>query len=139
MDNKLNKIYPLTVFICVAVVVIVFEACLASGIPWGEYAFGGKFPGRLPDHMRGASVIQAFVWCLWIIIALVRCDIILPRFFSLSKKLMWMVVGLNCMAIILNTITPSVIERMIWAPVATIGFAASFLIAMQKQVYKPAF
>jgi hypothetical protein len=126
-----KKIYPLLVFISIAVAVIVFEACLASGMPWGEYAFGGKFPGKLPSHMRGASVIQAFIWCLWILIALARSGIILPGLFSLSKKLMWLVVTLNCVAVILNVITPSAAERMIWAPVAIIGLVSSFLIATQ--------
>ena len=40
---------------------IVFQLALAAGVPWGELAMGGRFPGQLPTGMRIAAMVQAVV------------------------------------------------------------------------------
>ena len=39
-------------------VVIIFQRCLASGIPWGEASMGGRYPGKYPPKMRIVAVIN---------------------------------------------------------------------------------
>ncbi len=34
------------------VFVILFQFCLAIGLPWGEASMGGKYPGKYPLKMR---------------------------------------------------------------------------------------
>ena len=41
--------------------VVGFQVALAAGAPWGEYAIGGRVPGRFPPPMRVAAVVQAVV------------------------------------------------------------------------------
>jgi len=125
------KTAPLSLitFIGVATVVTLFEIALAAGAPWGSYAFGGQTPGTLSAYLRVASTVQALIWAFWIAVALVRCSVILPRFFQTSKRLMWLVVELNAVALVLNTITPSAVERWLWAPVAALGLVSSFFVA----------
>ena len=122
----------LITFIAVATVVTLFEIALTAGAPWGRYAFGGQNPGKLPDYLRVASMVQALIWACWIALALVRCGVILPRLFQLSKRLMWLVVALNALALVLNTITPSEVERLLWAPIAALGLVSSFFVAIHK-------
>lgn len=35
-------------FTFLILIVILFQVALAVGVPWGEYAMGGKFPGKNP-------------------------------------------------------------------------------------------
>jgi len=134
---KRNVPFSLITFIAVASVVTLFEIALAAGAPWGRYAFGGQNPGRLPDLLRVASMLQALIWSSWIALALVRCGVIPSRLFRLSKRLMWLVVALNALALVLNTITPSEVERLLWAPVAALGLVSSFFIATHKNGSDP--
>jgi hypothetical protein len=43
------------------------------------------------------------------------------------------VVGFSVVAVILNLITPSQIERQIWAPVTVIQLIACILVALKKK------
>jgi hypothetical protein len=43
------------VYTLATAVVVGFRLALAAGAPWGEYAMGGRFPGRFPPAMRAAA------------------------------------------------------------------------------------
>lgn len=45
-------------FTFLILIVILFQVTLAVGVPWGEYAMGGKFPGKYPISMRFACIVQ---------------------------------------------------------------------------------
>lgn len=117
------------VFIVLTAIVIVFQACLAAGLPWGAASMGGKFPGKYPPKMRVVAVINIFV--LWLIAAIVltRAKMLFTLFFSFSETAIWVVVVFFAIGTVMNTITPSKIER-IWAPVAGIQLIISISIAL---------
>ena len=52
------------VFAAPAIGVIAFQLALAFGAPWGSYAMGGAFPGRMPPRMRVAAVVGLAVFVL---------------------------------------------------------------------------
>lgn len=66
------------VFSILIAIVILFQAALAVGIPWGEYAMGGKYPGKLPAPMRAACLIQIVILAFLAIIVLSQTESILP-------------------------------------------------------------
>jgi len=117
------------IFSIFSVIVIIFQACLAAGLPWGAASMGGKFPGKYPPKMRVVAVANIFVLVLISLIVLVRAEMILPQLFSFSRIAIWFVVAFSAIGTILNTITPSKIER-IWAPVALIQLITSFVLAL---------
>ena len=41
--------------------VTAFQVALALGAPWGAYAMGGGFPGRMPRPLRVAAFVQAIL------------------------------------------------------------------------------
>ena len=43
-------------------VVIIFQGCLAAGMPWGEASMGGKYPGKYPPKMRVVAIINMLVF-----------------------------------------------------------------------------
>jgi hypothetical protein len=49
---------------------------------------------------------------------------------ELNQIANWAIVGLNALALIMNTITPSKKEILIWAPVALVLLATSVAIAL---------
>lgn len=99
------------VFSILITVVILFQAALAAGMPWGEYAMGGKFPGRLPASMRVACLIQIAVLALLALIVLSKAEVILPGWQKFAESTIWFVVAFSVIASILNLITKSVREK----------------------------
>lgn len=110
--------------------VVAFQLALALGAPWGEMAMGGKFPGRLPPRMRIAPLVQIVVLVFIALIVLTRAGVILDEFSSLSKSVIWAVVVFSLIGAILNTITPSKKERMLWAPVSMVLLICATYVAV---------
>lgn len=117
------------VYSTLMVIVVLFQLCLAFGLPWGEASMGGKFPGKYPQKMRIVALINMLILSCLIIIVLVDSDLWLPQFKSISSIGIWFVVAYAVIAVILNIITPSKIERKIWAPITALQLIASVIIA----------
>jgi hypothetical protein len=110
-------------------IVIIFQGCLAAGLPWGEASMGGRYPGKYPPKMRVVAVINIAILCILTVIVLSRADFLLPQLKSIAKIGIWFVVAFFSIGTILNSITPSKIER-IWAPVAGIQLITSIIVAI---------
>lgn len=111
-------------------IVVLFQIALAAGAPWGEYALGGKYPGRLPGPVRIASVIQAFILGLLSVVVLSIARVVKVSWLQDSSWLIWIAVVVSGVSLVLNSITPSARERRIWAPVAFILLASSLTVAL---------
>ncbi len=118
------------VFCVLTSVVVIFQLTLAAGAPWGQLAMGGKYRGRFPRQLRIAAVIQAFVLFGLGVIVLTRAGLIFPQWFAASTMLIWGVVAISVLSLVLNLITPSKWERIIWAPVAAIMLVCSVIVAL---------
>ena len=110
-------------------IVVLFQACLAIGLPWGAASMGGKYPGKYPPKMRVTAVLNMFVLSFLAKIVLVKAGIMLPQFLSFSTYAIWFVVFFGLVSVVLNTITKSKIER-IWIPVALTQFVCSLMVAI---------
>ena len=109
---------------------VIFQLALASGRPWGEYAMGGRFPGKYPPGMRFTAVFQGVILAAFGLIVLTRAGMIFPGRFTASTVMVWVVAVYSVLAVILNLITPSKKERNLWAPVAVVLAAASWIVAL---------
>ncbi|ASA26363.1 hypothetical protein [Paenibacillus donghaensis] len=118
------------VFSILMAIVILFQAGLAVGMPWGKYAMGGKFPGKYPAPMRVACLIQIVVLTFLALIVLSKSGNILPGWFEFVNVAIWFVVAFSVIATILNLITRSVWERRIWAPVSLLLLLTSLIVAI---------
>ena len=117
------------IFCTLTAVTIAFQLALALGAPWGEMAMGGKYPGRFPPKMRVAAVIQSLLLLLIGLVVLVRAEVIMPNMYSASKTAIWVVVAFCLVGAILNVITQSKKERMLWAPVTIVLVCCSVIVA----------
>ena len=117
------------IFAGLTAVVCAFQLALAAGAPWGEYAMGGAFPGVMPTPMRIAAVVQVALLAAVALVVLSRAGLMLPAWASAARWLVWVVVALLGVSVVLNLITPSPMERLIWAPVAAVLFLSALRVA----------
>jgi hypothetical protein len=110
-------------------IIIIFQGCLAAGVPWGEASMGGKYPGKYPPKMRIIAVINILILGVIAVIVLSRAGLILPQLAGISRIAIWFIVVYFIIATVLNSITPSKIER-IWAPVALVQLITSIIVAI---------
>lgn len=118
------------VFAGASTVVVAFQIGLTVGAPWGAYAMGGTFPGRLPPAMRVAAAVQAVVLAFLAIVVLSEADIVLPALSEAVPWLIWLAVAFSAVSVVLNAITRSPLERRTWLPVALVMFASSLAVAL---------
>ena len=122
----------------ISVGVVAFQLALAAGMPWGAYAMGGAFPGQFPPAMRVGAVIQAVVIALMAGMVLARAGLALTTWARISRWLIWVITALLGLSVLLNFISPSGGERMIWTPVAALLFLCSLSVAVgSRQAPKP--
>ena len=129
----MNKVrFAALTYMIVSVGVIAFQFALAAGAPWGAYAMGGAFPGQFPPGLRVAAVVQAVILVLLALVVLARAGVAVPGWSRSSRWLIWVVAAFSALSFVLNLITPSAGERLIWAPVAFIMLVSSVTVAVSK-------
>lgn len=117
------------VFVALTVVVLLFQAALIAGLPWGAASMGGKFPGKYPPRMRFVAALNMLVMTGVAAIVLARAGLLLASVPPFARVAIWGVVVFAFAGAVMNTITPSRIER-IWAPVTWILLACSIVVAL---------
>ena len=110
-------------------IVMIFQGCLAAGVPWGEASMGGRYPGKYPPNMRVVAVINMIILGFMAAMVLSEANLMFSRLELVSRIGIWLVVVFFIIGSIMNTITRSKIER-IWAPVALIQFITSLIVAI---------
>lgn len=74
------------IFTALTIIVVLFQACLAAGLPWGAASMGGKFPGKYPLKMRNfVAAMNVFNLVLIAIIVLSRAELIFHLIMPFSK------------------------------------------------------
>jgi hypothetical protein len=121
----------------VSTVAVAFQLALAAGAPWGAYAMGGAFPGQFPPELRIAALVQGALIALMSLVVLARAGLILPGWSRASRRLVWVVVAFAALSLVLNLITPSASERVLWAPVALLLLVSSAVIARDRSPKAP--
>jgi hypothetical protein len=116
-------------FSAIALLAVAFHCALALGMPWAELSWGGQYKGRLPALMRVASVASALVLVLMALVVMIRAGLLLPRWHSLSQKVIWGVVAYCGVAVLAHVFTPSKWERILWLPMVVILFITGLLVA----------
>ncbi len=120
------------IFAALTSLVALFQLALALGAPWGAVAMGGAFPGVYPPAMRAVALVQVLILGGVGLVVCVRAGLVFPRWTAAARWPTWVVVGLLAVGVVLNLITPSGLERLIWAPVATLLCLAALRVALSR-------
>ncbi|AYF97720.1 hypothetical protein [Protaetiibacter intestinalis] len=110
---------------------VAFQLALALGAPWGRAAYGGQ-SAELSTALRVSSAIAVIVWSGVALVVLRRAGVTgwAPLPDAWLPVAVWVVVGLSAVAIVMNAITPSALERAIWLPVAILLFGSTLTVAL---------
>lgn len=111
-------------------VVVGFQVALAAGAPWGEYAMGGRFPGRFPPAMRAGAVVQAVVLALLALVVMDAAGLVALGWTAALPWLIWVPVVVSALSAVMNAATRSAVERRLWFPVALVLLASSLAVAL---------
>ena len=111
-------------------IVVLFQIALAAGMPWGHLAMGGRYPGKFPPNMRIGAVIQGMLLAFLGMIVLSHAGVAFPGLSNLSNILVWVAVAISGISLVLNLITRSKWERILWAPVALLMTVSSLVVAL---------
>ena len=125
MSSVAAHIFALLIF-----VVVLFQLALMLGAPWGNVAMGGRFPGKFPPVMRIAALIQGLVLGVIGFIVLIRGQVLNSNLYEITEIAIWVVVALMGFSLVMNLVTPSRWERIIWAPVLVVLFTCSVVVAL---------
>jgi len=109
-----------------ALIVMLFQFALALGQPWGHLTMGGQFPGVLPGAMRLAAVAQGLLLLAMALAVLARAGQLQV---SLPGWAFWVAVAITAMTMVLNLITPSAPERLLWGPVTVAMLVSALVVA----------
>ena len=112
--------------------VCLFQLALALGAPWGAYAMGGAFPGTFPPAMRAAAAVQIAILAVIAAVVLSAAGLTIQAWRPVARRMVWIVVALLAVGVVLNLITPSSLERLIWAPVALLLFLSALRVALSR-------
>ena len=112
-------------------IVAAFQMLLASGRPWGAAAWGGANPGVLPATFRIASGFAALLWLGFAAVVLTYGRILL---FEVSRELtgpaLWVLTALLGVGTVMNGISRSKRERLMWTPISLTAFLLTLALAL---------
>jgi hypothetical protein len=117
--------------VVMTLVVTVFQIALASGAPWGEYAYGGTKTGKLPIGFRINSVVSAFVMLAISGHYLAQLGVFEPILDTAGNSVVnWVLVGFTGLSALANNATRSKKERMVWGIPTIVMFLAALAVAL---------
>jgi hypothetical protein len=117
--------------VVMTLVVTVFQIALASGAPWGEYAYGGTKTGKLPTGFRINSVVSAFVMLAISGHYLAQLGVFEPILDPAGNSVVnWVLVGFTGLAALANNATRSKKERMVRGIPTILMFLAALAVAL---------
>ena len=112
-------------------IVCLFQIALASGAPWGAYAYGGARVGKLPVGFRINSVVAAVVMLAISGHNLAQLGVFTPLLDSAGNSVVnWVLVAFTGLSAIANNITRSKKERAVWAIPTILMFIAALVVAL---------
>lgn len=118
---------PAFVYAAICAAVIVFQFCLIAGAPWGPLTQGGKNPGALPASGRIAAALSVVLLAM-MAAAMLSAAGLWPRWPLWTA---WTTLGIQVLSTLMNWITPSRPERLLWGPVTTLMLIAAATIMLQ--------
>ena len=114
---ELNQLAAI-LYISITVLVIFFQFGLVFGAPLGEFTQGGRFKGALPISGR---VLAALSIPLLMFMALSIASVV-GFIFEWDRWTAIATIAFQGVTVILNWITPSRKEKLLWGPVTTVAF-----------------
>lgn len=109
----------------------IFQLAIVFGAPLGEYSYGGANKGVLPRNYRVSSVFSALFALAVSGHYLAQLGVITQLLASDANSIAnWILVGFAGLAAIMNNISRSKKERLVWGPTTILMLFASITVAL---------
>jgi hypothetical protein len=110
----------------------IFQIAITLGAPLGEYAYGGQNSKVLPRHLRIASVFSAILALAISGHYLAQLGVVNPLLPAPQNQLVnWLVVGFMTVASVMNNISKSKKERMVFGSATLLMLSAALAVALK--------
>ena len=100
---------------------VLFHIAIALGAPLGSFTQGGTVSGQLGAAGRVTAAVSALILVLFALVVVRKAEILPakghPKFVNF---VFWIVLVFSALETLLNWITPSDLERLVWGPVNTV-------------------
>lgn len=108
-----------------------FQLALAIGAPWGRAAFGG-FVERPGTALRISAAIATVIWTGAALVVLRRAGfpVWAPLPTGWLPVALWVITGVLALAIVVNAISPSVLEKSIWVPFGVVAVVLAVIVSL---------
>ena len=108
-----------------------FQALLAAGKPWGEWAFGGQMKGTLPTPYRIASLVSITIYAAQIAHYLGQAGVVTSALSTSTNEVInWVLVAFFALGTLMNGISRSRKERKLWTPILVVSLLLSIAVAL---------
>ena len=108
-----------------------FQTAPAAGLPLGAAAWGGVHHGVLPRNLRIGSAVAVLIWLLAAVMLLERVRVLSlgldPTF---TRVALWAVTALLALGTIMNAVSRSKTERLVWTPTAATALVLCLFVAL---------
>lgn len=109
-----------------------FQVLLISGMPFGNYAWGGQNE-ILPIGLRIGSVTSLIIYAFFAAVVLQKANIYSSfRNTKIANVGIWVIFCYSCIGILANAASRSKHERMVMTPIVIIMTITSLIIARNK-------
>lgn len=107
----------------------VFQLALVAGAPLGDYAWGGRHPGRLPARLRIGSAASTLLYGFFALVVLDRAGMLDVFPSGFSRVAVWAVFGILVLSTLANLASRSAKERLAMTPIAALLAVLAFIVA----------
>ena len=113
--------------------VCAFQIALVVGAPWGAFTQGGATPGRLDVGGRLIAGFSAFLLygMAQSLLAQDNLGAFKDKTHRFKRRAGWATTSYLVLGIIANLATPSLGEKLIWAPTSTIIFVLALMTMLR--------
>ncbi|WP_156157688.1 hypothetical protein [Demequina pelophila] len=111
-------------------VVALFQVALAAGAPWGDFAWSGRQPGRLPATLRVASAVSAPVLLGMAAVVLLRAGVWGEGDSTWVTVVAWVVAAMLTLSALGNLASRSPRERAVFGPLSLLIAIGAIVVAI---------
>jgi len=114
-------------------VLIVFQLALTLGAPWGVLTQGGFNVGTLPASGRAVAGFSVLLLIAMTYVVLARAGLMRAYGIAARKWPIYLTAAIAALSAVANFMTPSVPERMMGAPIATILLISVIIVIVKSR------
>lgn len=118
------------VFVGLAVFIGIFQVLLALGAPLGEFTMGGRFPGKLPNQMRVAALVQIVILYFFTAVVMSKAKLGFESFVNMARIAIWFVLAFFVMGSFVNFSSPSKKEKYVMGPLNIAALISVLMVAL---------